>query len=153
LEQNPDAWQFFSWVVVRVQLNSGGVQMAVGSSLAAILNDPVKWREYPFDLAPQPDVSTNFTKYKDENREAAEILLQYVPNDPNNTEMHYDIAETLYRAEDWQLANEHARRALDLDRVARAILAEDEHAPILARKLIGRQHLYLEQRLLFAPEH
>jgi len=166
LERDPQSWGVFSWSSVRVQIANGAFPMAVGSPLAAVLNDQDKWREYAFDLSPQPDLSkgmaigsmaravpSNFDKYREENRRAAVILLAFLPNYPNDTQLHFDIAEALYRAEDWKEGNEHARRALDLDRIARDILANDEFGPILRRKLIGKQQNYLEQRLLFTPDN
>jgi hypothetical protein len=92
--------------------------------------------------------SPYFAKYKEEFNLAAQALLHYLPNDPNNTQIHYDIADALYHAEaDKEEADEHARRALELDEIARRILADDPYAPILARKLTDPQRRYLEQRI------
>jgi hypothetical protein len=153
LAVDPQARARFTWEAVRQKVMDGAIPAAVGCPAPAIFNDPVKWREYPFDVAPQPDASSNYANYKEQNRRAASILLEYLPNNPNDTHLHFNIAATLYRAEDWEQANQHAHRALELDGIARAILAQDDRAPILSRKLTDRQRAGLEQRLLFTPDN
>jgi hypothetical protein len=141
-------WRLSGWLGDRSKLEGDAVKFALAAAGPAILDDPATWREVPWDRLKPKDPLLYFSNYKAENKSAALALEHYLPNDPNNALLHLNIAEALYRAEaDKEEADRHAARALELDSIARAVLAKDEYAPILSRRLTDRQRKYLEQRL------
>jgi hypothetical protein len=141
-------WRLSGWLGDRSKLEGEAVKFALAAAGQAILDDPATWREVPWDRLKPSDPVLYFNNYKAEYLSAAQALDRYVPNDPNNAALHFNIAEALYRAEaDKEEADKHAARALELDNIAREVLSKDEYAPILARRLTDRQRKYLEQRL------
>ncbi len=115
---------------------------ALGFGSRAPLYDPNTWEKVIWDRT-QPAASTsNFAHYKEEYRLAAEVLLRFLPNDPTNPRLHFEIAESFYLAEEnKRLADEHAARALAIDE-------RSQHA---AHKLTDPQRKNLRQRLAETP--
>jgi hypothetical protein len=113
-----------------------------------VLADPATWRPYPWDRVKDTGTASNFANYKNEYGLSAKVLLSYLPDNPNSTQMHFEIADALYRAEqDKAEADLHARRALHLDEVASQVLLGDPDSPMRARRLTDRQRSYLRSRL------
>jgi len=63
-------------------------------------------------------------------RLAAEVLIRFRPRDPAEAQVHYDLAEALFKSGDEAAAREEAREALRLDALA----------TLPTRKLTDRQH-------------
>jgi O-Antigen ligase len=145
---HPEIWQLSALVKTDATVRADAVQITLGPWFTAVFNDPASWRQYPWNAMKSAGGSPNFAKYKAEWKRAADILLLYLPNEPNDTNLHFQIAEALFHAEDrLDEAERHARRALELDEIADKALAEDKRAPNIARKLTDRHRKYLRQRL------
>jgi hypothetical protein len=137
VQRHPETWTP-RWQSPDQVVDRPAVQLALGCAVAALPHSPVVWRKPPWDKIQATDPASYFPRYKEQYRLAAEALLRYLPNDPNNPRVHCLIAEAMYVAEDHStLAAEHAARALALDQ-------QLSHA---ARKLTDLQRKYLQQRM------
>ncbi len=59
--------------------------------------------------------------------EAADVLFKYLPNDPNDAELRFRVAEALFKAWEDDRCREQAQKALDLDAAAaRPLLTDDQ---------------------------
>ena len=52
---------------------------------------------------------------RDQCKLAAQTLEQFLPNDPHDTALHYNLAEAWFKAGDKEKARQHVEEALRLD--------------------------------------
>jgi O-antigen ligase len=86
-------------------------------------------------------IKTRHDLAKKQYQLAAAPLKRYLPNDPTDAELRYQLAEALFKAEDWQPAREQAREALRLDQAAKRA----------TRSLTDPQRKQLQEWLTAAP--
>jgi hypothetical protein len=140
---DPRSWQPVNWIGSARKVDGDAAQFALGCVSPAVRSAPQTWRLFPWTNAQDTGPTSNLAMNREEHRLAADVLLKFLPNDPHNARLHYEIALSLFASEDrLELAEEHALRALALH----------AKATNSTRKLTDPQRKYLLRRLGLPPE-